>query len=205
MATFLPKQFQFSHDFAFFLHDLLVEGIVSGEQAGIFNVNVKWDSKLQADVIKGFSGEELWLWLEKNGYEWVNVSLAYKQIIIALLSDFCHFVYEALSCSIKGKLAVSFALLRKPFKENLLYLEWLLIDPKDFMHKFYYDGPKALDLSTALDKERKIHIIQAAIEKSIHVNWIPAEFLYELRYMKTASYGFEGLWNHATHLVTTFE
>ncbi|MCX5890834.1 MAG: hypothetical protein NTY36_15515, partial [Deltaproteobacteria bacterium] len=165
----------------------------------------KWDSKLHADVIKDLSGDDLWVWLETNGYEWVNISLAYKQVIIALLSDFCHFVYEALNCSVKAKLAVSFSLLRKPFKENLLYLEWLLIDPKDFMQRFYYEGPKALDLSTALDKERKIQIIQAAIEKSRLGNWIPTEFLYELRYMKAAPYGFEGLWNHATHLVTNFE
>jgi hypothetical protein len=46
-------------------------------------------------------------------------------------------LFEALSCSRKEKLAVTFALLRKPLRENLLYLEWLLADPEELLTRFY--------------------------------------------------------------------
>jgi hypothetical protein len=204
MPIFLPIKYKFSHDFAFFLHDTLVETIVSGEKAGIFNVSLEWDSKLNPKNIESLSGEQLWSWLENNGYEWVTLLLSYKQATIALLSDFCHFVYEALHCSQKGKLTVAYSLLRKPFKENLFYLEWLLAEPADFIKKFCKDGPKSLDLSESITKDRKIEIIKAIIDSGSNPNWIPAEFLYDLRYKKGAPYGFESLWNQATHLITTF-
>ena len=126
MKNVLPSEFKIGHEFAFFLHDLLAQIVVEGEKANIFQVPVTFRSQADAEAIRDLSGEELWSWLQANRYEWVNLELSYKQLIVALLADFCQFVYEALRCSEKGKLAVTYTLLRKPFKDNLFYLEWLL-------------------------------------------------------------------------------
>lgn len=201
MPEFLPKEFRSAHDFAFFLHDRLADIVVSGEKAGDFQVTFELKSPSDADVFRTLPGEELWDWLQDNGYERIVVELANRQVMAALLSDLCHFVYEALRCSAKGKLVVAYALLRKPFKDNLFYLEWLLADPDDFQHKFHEESPEALAQTAP---KRKLAIIGAAIDKTRYPGWVSARFIYELRYDKRATYGLEGLWNKATHLITTF-
>jgi len=205
MADLLPKKYEFSHYFAFFLHDILARIIVEGEKDKVFHVKYKFKSESETKLFEklNLSGDELWEWLEKNNYKWVIIKLAKKQCLIALLSDFCHYIYESLTCSQKGKLTVSYTLLRKPFKENLLYLEWLLSDPVDFSNTFHMSSPNNLSLSS-ISKEKKIEIIHNAMSKTSFGNWIKSDFIYELRYEKKAHYGFESLWNQAAHLITDF-
>jgi hypothetical protein len=161
MRDFLPKEFCFSHDFAFFLHDLLADIIVEGEKARIFDITFKFKSEEQRELFKNLSAEELWDWLAENDKA-THYTLIYKQICVALLSDFCHFVYEGLQCSKKAKLSVAYSLFRRPFKDNLLILEWLLADPIDFMDRFYNEDP-AVYAPQNLSTERKIQVIEAAI------------------------------------------
>jgi hypothetical protein len=202
----LPEQFRFSHEFAFFLHDILASVVVVGERAGIFNTRVHFDSSSDIEAFSRLSGDELWNWLQENGYEEAIFEIAYKQSIVALLSDLGHFVYEALSCSEKGKLTVAYSLLRKPFKENLFYFEWLLADPEDFKQKFHEEGTDTLVLvgRQSVPRERRLEIIQEAVAKTRFPDWVSAQFLYDLRYSRDADYGFDRLWNQATHLITTF-
>lgn len=205
MAKLLPKDFRSSHDFAFFLYREVANTVVFGEKAQIFRSEFILKSESEAEVFKRLSGEELLTWLQENGYGDVYLDIAYRQMMVALLADFCNFVYEALSCSEKGKLTVSYALLRKPFKENLFYLEWLLADPGDLISKFCFEPPSTLALSNSVSKERKIEIIKGAMEKTHHPDWISHQFLYDLRYTKAIDYGLESIWNKAIHLVTTFK
>lgn len=205
MPKVLPKKFKFSHEFSFFLHDTLAHIVVEGEKRRIFEVPITFKSQIDANEFRSLSGEQLWDWLENNGYESVNIELSYKQIIVALLSDFCQFIYEALKCSEKGKLVVTYTLLRKPLKDNLFYLEWLLADPKEFLQKFLKEGPSSIALSMAntISKEKRLEIIKLAISKTHEPDWVSADFIYDLRYNKGVEYSFEGVWNQAAHLVTT--
>ncbi len=148
-ATHIPKPYRFAHNFAFYLHDTLVHHLVSGEQAGIFNLHFELPSNTDFDI-EGFNrlhGEELWQWLEDNDHIWVLDEMVYRQTLAAVLSDLCHFVFEALCCSQKAKLTVTYALLRKPFRENLLILEWLLGDPEGFCTTFRGSSPHSVDVS----------------------------------------------------------
>ena len=45
----------------------------------------------------------------------------------------------------EGELTVAYALLRKPLKDNLFYLEWMLADLPDFLGVFRSDGPDGLE------------------------------------------------------------
>lgn len=145
------------------------------------------------------SSEDIILWLEKNGYHEEALMLLFKQIIRGLLADFGHFTYEALNCSQKGKLSVTFALLRKAFKDHLIYFEWLLGDPEEFMEIF--KNGKIDELSIDRNWEKRVNIIEKAMKK-LRSYWGSPEFIYETRYDKKSIFSFEQIWQQANHLVT---
>jgi hypothetical protein len=198
---FLPNEYRISHEFAFYLHDLLANTVAAGEEMGIFDVRFRNKSPEDAAILSSLDGEDLWKWLDDNGYRRVTDELIYKRVIIALLADLCHFVYEALSCSAKCKLTVAYSLLRKPLKDNLFCLEWLLADPQGFIRTFRATPEKTA--SGSVSEDRKFAIIKGARAKTEWPDWISADLVHDLRYKKALSYGFEGLWNKAIHLVTT--
>jgi len=202
----LPEEFRLAHDFAFYLHDSLVMMVQYGEQAGLFNVSFPFKSPEDAEVFGNLSGDQAWDWLQQSGYEGVLAELVYRQLLVALLADACHFIYEALNCSRKGKTAVTYALLRKPLRENLFYLEWLLVDPKDLIGRFLHEGPERLLLSQpSVGEKQKRSIITDAAAMTAFPTFAPPEFLYDLRYSKDVAYGFETIWHKAIHLVTTYD
>lgn len=196
----LPQEFHFSHNFCFFLHDQLVAALKSGEEAKIFNVELVSDQK----VPEGVEGEQLFEWLSNNNHRSVILGMYYRQITAALLADMLHFLYESLRCSAKGKITVSFALLRKPLKENLFYLEWLLADPGDMLSAFEDEKPSAKSIKLLTDVRRK-EIIRLAVDKTSMGHWLNSELIYDLRYNKKFAVGFENLFQKANHLVTSFK
>jgi hypothetical protein len=200
--TALPAEFKFCHDYCFFLHDQLLETLISAEKAKVFQVQFKHKDKSHAQEIAKLAGEELVIWMEANGYKDEVRNLYYKQVCAALLSDFLHFIYEALQCSRKGKLTVAYALLRKPLKDDLFYLEWLLARPADFLKRFEGENQNRFSLLPKFKEQEQIAIIREAIKESKQ-GVIPAEFIHALRFKKSLQYGFEPLWQKANHLITT--
>jgi hypothetical protein len=199
MKDFLPEEFHFSHDFALYLHDLLAQMIVYGESNKVFDVNFKLLSKEHASQFAGLQGEQILIWLEKNQYSDVIGEILLKEIFPALLSDFCHFTFEALSCSRKAKLTVTYALLRKPLREDLFYLEWLLADPEDLLNTLYNCPPSELDIN----RRKSVEVVRKAISRLPNSEIYDPELLYDLRFNKAADFGFAQLWDKALHLVTT--
>lgn len=196
----LPQEFRFSHNFCFFLHDQLVATLKEGEEAKIFDAALISNHELPI----GLEAEALFEWLSDNGHRSVILDMYYRQITAALLADMLHFVYESLRCSAKGKLTVAFALLRKPLKENLFYLEWLLADPAEMLSAFEDEKPSAKSIKLLSDLRKK-EVIRLAAEKTSMGDWLDAEMIYDLRYNKRFSAGFEDLFQKANHLVTSFK
>lgn len=167
MRYFLPDKFDLAHNLCFMMHDNLAQIVTVGEEAGIFNVRVPLDSETKAKEFDNLLDDDIPKWLEENGYDAVTEELMYRQVCCALLGDFCHFVYEALACSQKGKITVAYSLLRKPFKNNLFYFEWMLVDPRGFIDAFLNKGPDALDIERGLEWHGgKHHLIKEAIERT---------------------------------------
>lgn len=201
----LPKKFEFSHQYALFLLDMMTDIIVQGEAAGIFaNVTIKFKNKKQAEEFEklDMTGGALCDWLIANGFETQWCVLQYKQLIVAVLSDMCHFFYEALSCSERGKLTVAYALLRKPLKQNLFVLECLLADPGSFVVGFH--RRKITELMKEFEDKRK-EIIKTAYGKMERKAGFNPDFIYELRYSPKAAHGFDIYWDKALHLVTNWD
>jgi hypothetical protein len=204
MPDLLPEKFRFSHDYALFLHDILARIVVHGEQAGLFVSEFQLKDHDQAEDFDAIHGEAIWDWLEAHGYHAQLREIIYKQVIVALLSDFCHFVFEALSCSRKGKLTVAFSLLRKPFKDNLFYLEWLLADPSGFIDSFTHGGSDTLE-KIRREQTHRFPIIAKAVSLTGKPGMFDATFIDEIRYGRGVEYGFADSWDHANHLITTFK
>ena len=131
----LPDRHNLAHAVAFFFHDELSSLVVQLGRSDSLSVPVELREE-ESEEIDGLVGEKLWEWLVCTGREDVVIDLTYRQLTIAVVSDACHFLCESLLASGKGKLTVAYALLRKPFKENLLLLEWLCGSPEDFLLKF---------------------------------------------------------------------
>lgn len=199
----LPEEFHFSHEYCFFLHDVLTGMLVHGEKAGIYrSVEIKLKNEEELNSLEGLSGVDLIEWMKNHGYSDKAFELYEKRITAALLSDMCHFIYEALNCSKKGKLTVTYALLRKPFRDNLLCLERLLTEPSDFFSWFEKEKIDGLDMQR-YPKEIKMKIIENVFKEIKYPSAFTPELIYGLRYDKETEYGFDSLWNKATHLITT--
>lgn len=198
----LPKRFSFSHEYSLYLHDRLADLVVYGEKEGFFNTTVPLNNQEEAAE---FSSPELdiFQWLEKRQRGDILGEILLKSVFPALLSDFCHFIYEALSCSQKGKLSVAYALLRKPLKENLHYLEWLVANPEELLTTLYNRESVELSFRHIGHPDRVRKVIKNAIDRTVNASMFNPDYIYELRFDKACPYGFEGLWNQAMHLITT--
>jgi hypothetical protein len=203
MPDFLPAKFRFSHDYALFLHDILAQIVVHGERAGLFVSEFELKDHDQAEDFSATPPEAIWDWLEAHGYHEEIREIIYRQVIAALLSDFCHFVFEALSCSRKGKLTVAYSLLRKPFKDNLFYLEWLLADPSGFIDSFTHGGADTVERHRR-ERPHRFPIIEKAVSLIGKPGMFDATFIDEIRYDRGVEYGFAGTWDQANHLITTY-
>lgn len=177
--------------------------IVQGEENDKFSVHISFQNE---DVPKSFTnlkGEKLYNWMISNGYAEHANELAYKQVFVATLSDLCHFVHTALICSEKCKLTVTYSLLRKPFKDNLLILELLLADRESFLNKFNSEEMYKVLAIDKIDSDEKIKTIELALG-NIPYPTHSAKFLYDIRYNKKVDYGLEQLWQKANHIITSF-
>ena len=203
MPDFLPAKYAFSHDYAVFLNDILSAFVRDGEQVGLFTAQIRLKDRAEATAFTDAPDDHKWEWLKANGYGDALSGVIYKHVIVALLSDFCHFVFEALSCSRKGKLTVAYSLLRKPFKDNLFYLEWLLADPAGFIAAFSHDGPDKLEEFRS-KRHLRFPLIEKAISQTSTRGMFDAAFIDEIRYDRKLEYGFAASWDQASHLITTF-
>lgn len=204
MPYFLPDKYQFKHRFVFFLYNILTKIVKTGEEKGVFFYAFNLRNADDLIKLEKISKSEILDFLQENGYEAEADELIKRQVFDAVLSDFLQFIYTALETSEKAQLSVSFALLRKPFKDNLLILEWLLADSVDFMQIFKSENSKEGIAIDRISKEKKISIISNANSK-VRIPFLPTDFIYELRYDKTKVYSLETSWNKANHLITNYK
>lgn len=199
--NFLPKEFISGHELCFFIHDTLANILVNGEEEGVFNHEFDLEEKTANDFE---NDENILEFLSENKlYEDRNKIL--KTIILpAILSDTLHCFYEALVSSKKGKLNITYMLIRKPIQETLYLLESIIIDEFTF-GKNMSENPLKLRPSNAggiEGHERRINIVLNKLGLS---NLFSAKYLANLRYNKKCEDNFDGICNHAMHLFTEHE
>ncbi len=195
----IPPKYWKAHEFAFFLHDSVLQALVEYEESGAHN----WvtDAFSQA-VIEQQIGEDfdiLKFMKDRHLIEPYKHHLI-SHLVLRLVGDMLNFLYEAFSAFEKRKFTVGWSLLRKPFKENLLFLSWILANEDEFIEKFESDNYKTLN---NVKKEKQIEIFDAAIKKTPNSSAFSAELLWDHIYSKNHATGFEPTWQRATHLITS--
>lgn len=128
-----------------------------------------------------------------------------KRVFHSLLADMLNFIYESLNTIKKGKITVSLALLRKSFRDNLLYLEWLLAEPQEFIDMVYNQEIDKYAIEK-IEWNKMKEIINKAISQLDNQEFFSnmnGKTCYDLRYNYSAGNCLQLVWNKANHLVTT--
>lgn len=196
--NFLPSEFEYRHNYCVFLYDTLVVTLREAESSGVFAVPYRPKTLEEGRELLRLEGEEVWEWFESRGHDEVVSQMVLNRVVPAIIADLCLFVHEALSCSRRCKLTVAYALLRKPLRENLLYLEWILIDAAEFVKEFRSGTPRSISMG-ALSPEYKRRLVERAVKLTRTTSAYPEDFIHDIRYSKDKNYGFEILWNQAVH------
>lgn len=109
------------------------------------------------------------------------------------------FIHTALKCSDKGKLTVTFATLRKALKDNLLILEFLNADKRDFFRRF--NNPSQELIIGGISEEDKKKIIKNNC-KIIGFSEKLGNGIHDLRYKRGFKSGLASLFDQALHITT---
>ena len=197
----IPEKHWKAHEFCFYLHDKIGSMLVEYEKNGAH-------LKVEDAFLESIEGREK-DFEEVNLLEFLknhNLTPAYHQhiighVVFALTADMLNFLYEALTCFEKRKFTCGFALLRKPLKEHLLHLAWVLGDEHDFIARFEKDTSKSLN---TVQPEKRFEIYEKAILKLPMTDVFDPEFVCKIIYSKNFDGGFEIVCQKATHLVTSF-
>jgi hypothetical protein len=197
-GTFLPRQYWFSHELCFFIHDTMGHMLAAGERAGAFGVQFQ----LRDDEVEAFNkAEDIFQWLERYRSPEDRAAVLVATVFPAILSDMLHCIYESLETSRKAKLGVSFMLLRKPIQESLYVLEAAIADRDDFAKKLT-DSPIKLWSQRIGGPQAHRNNIAVVLRSIGDGGAFNADYLAQLRYDKSAQDGFDGICNKAMHLFT---
>lgn len=197
----LPKRYHKINNLCAIIYDQLTEIYVASNYKDLtktiinFNSNMKFIKEFRKGTLHPLD------WLKQNELNEEIEIIITKQILLALVHDFISFIFESMDCAKHGKMSVAYALLRKPFTDELLILEQLLVNRHEFINRFYFKGnPEDYDPSDKKISRR--NVIKLATEK-LRINlFLSGEFIYNLRYNKSYEAGINGISNHALHLVT---
>lgn len=193
----LPKEFFPAHDLCFLVHDVMAEFLASGERHKIFTGRIDLSDDDAAELE---ASDDLLAWLEQTGRLAERARVLKAVVLPAVLSDLLHFLYTALQCSQKGKLNVTYALIRKPIQENLYVLESMVLGEITFAD-LLATAPLKLRPKNAGGVEGHTDRIRRVLEVIQQDQVFDAAYMAQLRYAKVED-GFDGICNKAMHLFT---
>ncbi|MFW3399572.1 hypothetical protein [Aliarcobacter butzleri] len=197
-GTFLPEDFYLGHELSFFIHDIMAGILFYGEKGNFFTHSIQINSNIKELKNK----ENIFSWLEDNNLLKDRSQLLKTVVLPAILSDMLNCIYECLETSRKGKLNVSYMLIRKPLQENLYLLEEIILNEFNFSEKLVNESIK-LDSKNAGGIEKHKERIEKVINTINKEIFFDSSYIAELRYDKTKEDSFDGICNHAMHLFTS--
>ncbi|MCS4433028.1 hypothetical protein [Aquiflexum gelatinilyticum] len=204
--TILPKEFHNINNICAILFDQIVDIYRYGIYEDFTSHNIFFGGNIKSIDIEGFKSEDdlIRFLLDNNLRSELNDALT-KKICSAIISDFSHFVYEAISSAKKCKTTVAFSLLRKPFTDELTILERLFVDPEGFIENFYIEGDiNKYDPSNDRTKNNIDHLelIRDCKKKMKYSLLIFPSLVYDIRYEKSFKGAIQEVTNKSIHIVT---
>lgn len=197
----IPPNLRARHEYCFFLHDQCVHMLKEYAERKADLVTIKFQSDITAKQFQEIAdAEDPIEALRKTGYPEEAKRVILNQITMAMVSDCLHHIFEALKCFEKRKIVVALNLLRKPLKDNLTYLAWMLGDEEGFYSEFMMGDPERLTQKRL--GNARVEILSKAIVKTKLDSMIDASVLNALLFDRKSANGLEGLFQHAVHLIT---
>lgn len=195
----IKPEFRPGHEFCFHLHDSMLSMFLELASYKYPTVRIDFDSVEDANRFHE-AGDPITFFLE-SGQRDIAKTLSVGQAMMAIWSDFFNFIYEALIALEKRKFVVAFSLLRKPLKENLLYLTMILVDDDKFFEKLENSPAEGFGHPGIQDTHRKVYFTKA---KSLipFGEFVDPEVLHDMIFNVGTANGLAPLFDKATHLVT---
>ena len=194
----MNKLYDRAHKLCFFIHDIMVDFLETGEKNDIFLSKVEL-SDLEKKEFWDYDGSIL-NWLKNKNKQSNYESLIKKTIIQALLSDMLHCIYESLKAMEKGKVSIAYMLIRKPIQENLYLLEEMIL--KDDFIDIFESNPLKLRHKNGGDVNGHDLRIKTILKDLNFDQILDSHYLATLRYDKKSEDSFDGVCNQAMHLFT---
>lgn len=198
----IPSQHVPTHEFMFFLHDQCASLMVQYEQSNIDTIGV--DEIVKAYSIKFPDNNsdivEILQFCRDEGFDAPYYHFLISKILMGLTSDLLHFTYEALKSFEKRKFAVAYSLLRKPFKENLIFICLLLNNYENFIELFEQETDKSLN---NISQSKRRSIFQETISNLSFSELFDADLIEEMIFSKKDPLSLEISCQKATHLITS--
>ncbi len=131
----IPSQYIPTHEFIFFLHDQCASLLVQYEQSNIDEIGIDTIVEAYSNKFPNNDSDiiEILNFFRNEGFDAPYYHFLISKILMGLTSDLLHFTYEALKAFEKRKFSVAYSLLRKPFKENLIFICLLLNNYENFL------------------------------------------------------------------------
>lgn len=196
VSPYLPEQFISKHQLLLYFNDIIVDMLIKADEYDLSSrkIELSNNQEIPNDIDSPID------WLIENGYKKVAFESTKAHVFFCLLRDFIFYMHESFSCSERGKVSVAFSNSRKPIKDNLFYMCWLLVNSDELISKLLYDEPKTFDVST-INYEFKVEILNEAAKK---VNFpLDGELLAEIIYDKKSPIGLSGIWDKTLHIITS--
>jgi len=197
----LPSDVRLAHEYCFFLHDEMVRMLVEFEQAEAHKVNLVFkDPRERRRFEELLNTSDVLSALRSMGRHGEAHRAVINTIMLAMVADCGHHIYEALRCFEKGKIVPGFNLLRKPLLDNLVYFTWMLADEDGFHAAFTSGDPNKITQKVVGNKRKEL--LKTAVDLAELAEVIDADDLHATLF-EADSDGLYGLFQHAVHLVTT--
>lgn len=193
----IGMQYGAKHNFLIYCNDVLVNLLKYADCKKLASVKVKFRNAEDENSFAHLKEDsDVFDWMKENGYTDEMYEVEYRHTFFSLVADFCHYMLESFECAAKKKVAVAYALLRKPLRDNLYYIEWLAAEKEDFLDKLAYGSADDLVINKEKAKEY--------IKKAREIYGIAHEDgFFKFRYDKNDKMSLEKIWNKANHVITT--
>ena len=193
----IEPQYSSNHNFLIYCNDVLVSLLKYADREKLSSVKINFKNKEEENNFANLKeGSYIFDWMQEHGYSDEMYELEYRHTFFSLVADFCHYMLESFECAAKKKVAVAYALLRKPLRDNLYYIEWLATEREDLLDKLVNSNADSLVINKCsakkyIEKVEKIYGIA-------HQNGF-----FSFRYDKNDKKSLEKIWNKANHVITT--
>lgn len=200
----IPSQHVPTHEFLFYLHDQCASLLVQYEQSEIHKIGLNKMIEAYSEKFPEHDSDiiEILQFYRDEGFDTPYYHFLISKILMGLTSDLLHNIYEALKSFEKRKFSVAYSLLRKPFKENLLFICLLSNNYENFIELFEQETNESLN-----NFYKHSHIRKALFAEIIPKLPLPdlfdSELIENMIFSKQHPLSLEIPCQQATHLITS--